>query len=114
MACGLVSNLRGALAFCLIEPINRRHAAPAPPAQSKPLTGMAKERTRMVADSRPRALCAELVRASGDQPLQFRLPVPIARASGLGNFEAEVAVIDAVRRGWLIAEGEPPHSIALM
>jgi hypothetical protein len=66
------------------------------------------------ADSRTRALCAELVRASGDQPLQYRLLAPIARASGLGDFEAEVAVIDAVRRGWLIAEGEPPHSIALM
>jgi hypothetical protein len=63
------------------------------------------------ADSRTRALCAELVRDSGGQSLQYRLLAPIARASGLG--EAEVAVIDAVRRGWLIVEGEPPHSIAL-
>jgi hypothetical protein len=74
---------------------------------------MAKQRTRMAVDPRTRALCAEFVRASGDEPLRYRLLAPIARASSLGNFEAEAAVIDAVRRGWLMAKGEPPHSIAL-
>jgi hypothetical protein len=64
-------------------------------------------------DSRTRAFCAELVRVSRDQPLSYRLLGQIARASRLEDCEAEAAVIDAVRLGWLIGGREPPHVIAL-
>jgi hypothetical protein len=64
-------------------------------------------------DPRTRAFCAELVRVSADQPLPYRLLGQIARTSRLEDCEAKAAVIDAVRLGWLIVEGEPPHIIAL-
>ena len=56
---------------------------------------------------------AELARVTGNQPLQYRLVAPIASAAGLTDLEAEAAVVDAIGRGWLLTDGEAPHSIAL-
>jgi hypothetical protein len=38
---------------------------------------------------------------------------PIASAAGLDAASTSAAIAQAVERGWLLTEGEPPHSIAL-
>jgi len=58
-----------------------------------------------------RALCVELARTTDGQPMQWRMVAPIAAAVGLDDASAAIAY--GVRRGWLLAEGQPPHSICL-
>src|SRR6267154_512323 len=67
---------------------------------------------RMNADPRTRALCAVLARFTSNSPPRFRAIGPIAKAAGLSDYEAEVAMIDATKKGWLLTT-EAPYSIAL-
>src|SRR5712671_195636 len=68
---------------------------------------------RINADPRTRALCAVLARFTSNSPPRFRAIGPIAKAAGLSDYEAEVAMIDATKKGWLLTTEEAPYSIAL-
>src|SRR5882762_5589294 len=67
----------------------------------------------MNADPRTRALCAVLARFTSNSPPRFRAIGPIAKAAGLSDYEAEVAMIDATKKGWLLTTEKAPYSIAL-
>ena len=65
------------------------------------------------AERRAWALCAALARVTDSRPMQYRIAQIIAQAVGRDEAAAEVAIVYAVEKGWLIAEGNPPHSICL-
>ena len=67
----------------------------------------------MNADPRTRALCAVLARFTSNSPSRFRAIGSIAKAAGLNDYEAEVAMIDATKKGWLLTMEDRPDSIAL-
>jgi hypothetical protein len=60
-------------------------------------------------DRRARALCVELARVTAGRPLQWRMARLIAMAAGLDDAAAYTAIAHAIRKGWLIYEGDPPH-----
>jgi hypothetical protein len=60
-------------------------------------------------DRRARALCVELARVTAGRPLQWQLARLIATAAGLDDAAAYTAIAHAIRKGWLIYEGDPPH-----
>ena len=60
-------------------------------------------------DRRARALCVELARVTAGRPLQWRMARLIATAAGLDDAVAYTAIAYAIRKGWLIYEGDPPH-----
>ena len=60
-------------------------------------------------DRRARALCVELARVTAGRPLQWRMARLIATAAGLDDAAAYTAIAHAIRKGWLIYEGDPPH-----
>jgi hypothetical protein len=62
---------------------------------------------------RARALCVELERVTGGQPVQYRMVAPIAQSIGFDAAAAEAAVALAIEHRWLIRTGEPPHSVCL-
>jgi hypothetical protein len=64
-------------------------------------------------EKRARAVCVELVRQTGDRQMQYRMVRRIARAVALDYETADAAIVYAVGKGWLLGEGEPPHSICL-
>jgi hypothetical protein len=45
--------------------------------------------------------------------MQYRMAQTIAKAVGIDEAAADVAIVYAVEKGWLLAEGNPPHSICL-
>ena len=61
-------------------------------------------------DRRARALCVELARVTDSRLMQWRMAQIIAQAVGLDEATADVAIVYAVERDWLIAEGNPPHA----
>jgi hypothetical protein len=65
------------------------------------------------AERRAWALCAALVRVTDSRPMQYRIAQIIAQAVGRDEATAEVAIVYAVEKEWLIAEGNPPHSVCL-
>ena len=64
-------------------------------------------------DNAARALCAELARTTGVKPSQWRMVRLIGPAVGQDPATADKAIACAVERGWLIAAGNPAHSICL-
>jgi hypothetical protein len=62
-------------------------------------------------EKQPRALCVELVRVTDSKPMQYRMAQE--KAVGIDEAAADVAIVYAVEKGWLLAEGNPPHSICL-
>jgi hypothetical protein len=64
-------------------------------------------------EKRARALCVELARVTHSRPMQYRMAQTFGKAVGLDEAAADVAIVYAVAQGWLIAEGNPPHSICL-
>jgi hypothetical protein len=72
-----------------------------------------RKRRRINADPRTRALCMMLGRFTSNSPSRFRTIGPIARAAGLNDCEAEAAMFDAAKKGWLLTAEEAPYSIAL-
>ena len=77
-----------------------------------PVLALAHDRS-LQAFRRARALCAALARMTDSRPMQYRIAQIIAQAVGRDEATAEVAIVYAVEKGWLIAEGSPPHSICL-
>jgi hypothetical protein len=64
-------------------------------------------------NSTARALCAELARATGGKPLQWRMVRLIGPALGQDEAAVDTAIAHAVEQGWLLAAGSPAHSICL-
>ena len=60
-----------------------------------------------------RALCAELARVTANRPLQWRMVWMIGPAIGQDEPAVDAAIAYAVERDWLIAAGNPAHSICL-
>jgi len=53
----------------------------------------------------------ELARVTGNRLMQNRAARLIARSVALDYKTADAAIAYAIEKGWLIGEGEPPHSI---
>ena len=64
-------------------------------------------------EKRARALCVELARVTGNRPMQYQMARLIARDATVDYATADAAIGYAVGQGWLLTEGEPPHSICL-
>src|SRR5450631_2863547 len=64
-------------------------------------------------DSTARALCVELARVTDGRPLKWRMVRLIGPAVGQDEATVDAAIAYAVERDWLIAAGNPPHSICL-
>src|SRR5260370_31429843 len=60
-----------------------------------------------------RALCVELARVTDGRPMQWRMVRLIGPAVGQDEASFDAAIAYAVRRGWLIAAGHPPHKLCL-
>ena len=63
-------------------------------------------------EKRARALCVELAHVTG-RPMQYQMARLIARLAAADYATADTAIAYAVARGWLLTEGEPPHSVCL-
>jgi hypothetical protein len=68
------------------------------------------KRTSQV-EKRAHALCVELARQTGKRPMQYRMVRRIARSVAFDYETADAAIAYAIQKGWLIGEGEPPHSV---
>jgi hypothetical protein len=64
-------------------------------------------------DYTARALCAELARMTANRPLRWRMVRMIGPAIGQDEAAVDAAIAYAVERDWLIAAGNPAHSICL-
>jgi hypothetical protein len=64
-------------------------------------------------EKRARALCVELAHVTGNRPTQYQMARLIARLAATDYATADTAIAYAVARGWLLTEGEPPHSLGL-
>ena len=60
-----------------------------------------------------RALCVELAHVTGNRPLQWRMVRKIGPAIGQDEAAVDAAIAYAVEHGWLLAAGNPAHSICL-
>jgi hypothetical protein len=49
-----------------------------------------------------------------NRPMQYKMAQTIGKAVGINEATADVAIAYAVEKGWLIAEGNPPHSVSLI
>jgi hypothetical protein len=70
------------------------------------------KRTSLV-EKRARAVCAGLARVTEPGPMPWRMVRLIARSVAFDYKTADAAIDYAIQKGWLIGEGEPPHSICL-
>jgi hypothetical protein len=82
-------------------------------AVSATLDSMPAMQARDEPDDAALALCLELARVTGATPLQWRMVRLIGPAVGKDVATADMAIACAVARGWLIAAGNPAHSIRL-
>ena len=64
-------------------------------------------------DNTARALCVELARVTANGPLQWRMVRMIGPAMGQDEAAVDAAIAYAVEHGWLLAAGNPAHSICL-
>ena len=64
-------------------------------------------------DNTARALCVELARVTANRPLQWRMVRMIGPAMGQDEAAVDAAIAHAVEQGWLLAAGNPAHSICL-
>jgi hypothetical protein len=70
------------------------------------------KRTPLV-EKRARAVCGGLARATESGPMQWHMVRLIAKSVALDYETADAAIAYAIQKGWLIGEGEPPHSVCL-
>jgi hypothetical protein len=63
-------------------------------------------------DRTARALCVELALTDG-KPSQWRMVRLIGPAIGQDEAAVDAAIAHAVEQGWLVAAGNPAHSICL-
>ena len=68
---------------------------------------------RAAVDRRARALCIRLARMPEAGSMQWQMVRLIVTAAGLDDAAAYTAIAYAMRKGWLIWEGDPPHSVRL-
>jgi hypothetical protein len=59
------------------------------------------------------ALCGALARMTTGRPMQYRMARPVAIAAAMDDAAADAAVAYAIQKGWLIGDGEPPHSVCV-
>jgi len=64
-------------------------------------------------ESTARALCAELARVAAKRPLHWRMVRLVGPAVGQDEAAVDAAIAYAVEHGWLLAAGNPAHSICL-
>jgi hypothetical protein len=64
-------------------------------------------------DNTARALCVELARVTANRPLQSQMVRLIGPALGQDEAAVDAAIAYAVEHGWLLAAGNPAHSICL-
>jgi hypothetical protein len=64
-------------------------------------------------ESTAHALCIELARATGSKPSQWRMVQLVGPALGQDEAAVDAAIAHAVEHGWLLAAGNPAHSICL-
>ena len=64
-------------------------------------------------DNTARALCVELARVTANRPLQWQMVRLIGPALGQDEAAVDAAIAYAVEHGWLLAAGNPAHSICL-
>ena len=64
-------------------------------------------------DNTARALCVELARVTANRPLQWQMVRLIGPALGQDEAAVDAAIAYAVEQGWLLAAGNPAHSICL-
>jgi hypothetical protein len=60
-----------------------------------------------------RDMRADVKRVTGARALQWVIIHDIAGRLGLTDELTEAAVRHAIEQGWLVADGEPPHSVRL-
>jgi ribosomal protein S25 len=65
------------------------------------------------ADQAARAMRDDIVRVTGGRVVQWVTIHDIAHRLGLDDDVAEAAVRQAVEHGWVVTDGEPPHSVRL-
>ena len=64
-------------------------------------------------ERRAHALCGALARMTNGRLMQYRMARPVAIAAAVDNAAADAAIAYAIQKGWLIGDGEPPHSVCL-
>jgi hypothetical protein len=64
-------------------------------------------------DSTARALCRKLALMTDGKPSQWRMVRLIGPAVGQDEAAVDAAIAYAVEHGWLLAVGNPAHSICL-
>jgi hypothetical protein len=64
-------------------------------------------------ERRAHALCIELACVTADGPMEYRMVRLIARLVTIDYERADAAIAYAVRQGWLLTEGNPPHGVYL-
>ena len=92
-------------------PVTKRPPRVCTPMANMPGTKRTK-RTSLV-EKRARAVCAGLARATESGPMQWRMVRLTARSVAFDYKTADAAISYAIQKGWLIGEGEPPHSVCL-
>jgi hypothetical protein len=65
------------------------------------------------ADQAARAMRDDIARVTGGRSVQWVTIHDIAHRLGLDDDVADAAVRQAVEHGWVVADGEPPHSVRL-
>jgi hypothetical protein len=63
-------------------------------------------------EKRARAVCAGLAKTESE-PMQWRKVRLMARSVAFDHETADAAICYAIKKGWLIGVGEPPHSVCL-
>jgi hypothetical protein len=70
------------------------------------------KRTSLV-EKRARALCAGLARVTESKRVPWQMVRLMARPVAFDYETADAAIEYAIKKGWLICVGEPPHSVCL-
>jgi hypothetical protein len=60
-----------------------------------------------------RAMREDVMRVSRGRPCHWVTVHEIAQRLGLGDEATDGAVRRAIEEGWLVADGDPPHSVRL-
>ena len=60
-----------------------------------------------------RAMREDVTRVSRGRPCHWVTVHEVAQRLGLDDETTEVAVRQAIKEGWFIADGDPPHSVRL-
>ena len=68
---------------------------------------------RHVIEREATAVRDDVLRVTGGRPMQWVVVHEVAQRLGLADEVAVDAVKSAVGMGWLVADGNPPHSVRL-